>query len=265
MMDGKKVLIVGVANKDSIAWGIAQTLHEAGAKLAFFCLKSNVRRVTKLASKVDSNIVIPFDATDDKSMETAFKELSDEFDGKLDVLIHSIAYAHIESLGGEFINISREGWELALGVSAYSFVALAKLARPMMIQAGGGSMITMTFGGGEDVVPGYNIMGVAKAALNMSMKYIAYDLGPDNIRVNAISAGPVKTVSSIMVENFEKSLKITEEYSPLQRNIKQEDLGRTALYLVSPLSSGVSGMIIDVDSGMHILRTPGTKHWRAKK
>lgn len=262
LLKGKKALVSGVANKNSIAWAIAQSLHREGAEIAFFCLENSTRRVTKLARQVDSNVIIPCDVQDDENIKAAFDDLGKAFDGKLDILVHSIAFANIDDLGGEFIKVTRSGWNLALEISAYSLVAFARYARPMMKAAGGGSIFTLTFGGGENVVPGYNIMGIAKAALNMSVEYLAYDLGPENIRVNAISSGPVKTLSSMVIEDFEVGLQLQADCSPLLRNTTSEDLGGTAVYLASDLSSGVTGAILDVDCGLHTLRPPAVKHRR---
>jgi enoyl-[acyl-carrier protein] reductase I len=256
LVEGKRALICGVANKKSIAWGIANVLHSHGAQLAFTCLETNIRRVNKLAGQVNSNIVIPCDVGKDSDIKNAMDEVKRVFEGKLDILIHSIAFANLDDLGGEFINISRSGWKLALDVSAYSLVALARVARPLMHAAGGGSIVTLTFEGGETVVPGYNIMGIAKAALNMSVRYLAYDLGPENIRVNAIAAGAIATMSSLMVEDFDTALRLEMERSPLMRNVSPEDVGRTALYLASDLSSPVTGAVIKVDSGMNIMCPP---------
>jgi enoyl-[acyl-carrier protein] reductase I len=253
LLQGRKALVTGVANKKSIAWGIARTFHAYGAQLAFTCLESNIRRVKKLAPQVDCDIIIPCNVQKDEEIEQAFEEVKTAFGGSLDILVHCIAYADLEDLGGEFIGISRSGWNLALEISAYSLVAFARYARSLMHAAGGGSIITLTFLGGHKVVPGYNIMGIAKAALDMSIRYLAYDLGPENIRVNAISAGPVSTMSSLAVEGFSKSLRISQERSPLLHNITLEDLGKTAVYLASDLSSAVTGELLYVDAGMNIM------------
>ena len=257
LLDGKNALVCGVANKKSIAWGIAQALHAHGARLGFTCLENNVRRLNKLAPQVNSEIIIPCDVQKEEDIAHALDEVSTAFDGKLDILVHAVAYANMDDLGGEFISISKSGWSLALEISAYSLIA-----RPLMNAAGGGSIITLTFSGGELVVPGYNIMGIAKAALNMSVRYLAYDLGPENIRVNAISAGPIQTLSSLAVEEFDTALRMIKEYSPLLRNVTLEDLGETAVYLASHLSNSVTGMIINVDSGIRSLCPPSVPHRR---
>ncbi len=264
LLTGRNALVVGVANKKSIAWGIAQALHAHGAHLAFSCLETNIRRVKKLAPQVNSEIIIGCDVQKDEDITRLFEQVKDAFDGKLHILIHSIAYADINDLGGEFIKISRSGWNLALDVSTYSLVALARSARPYMKAAGGGSIITLTFGENE-VVPGYNIMGVAKAALEMAVRYLAYDLGPENIRVNAIKAGPIATMSSLAIENFDTALRTDSECSPLLRNVTSEDVGKTAVYLASDFSSAVTGAVIRVDSGMNIMCPAAVPHRRLKE
>jgi len=256
LLDGKQALVVGVANKQSIAWGIARALHAQGAQLAFMCLETNVRRVRKLARQVDSEIIIACDARDEEQIAYGFEQLSDRFGAKLDILVHSIAFADYTDLDGEFIRITKSGWNLALEVSAYSLVAFARRARPMMKVAGGGSIMCLTFEGSTNVVPGYNIMGVAKAALEASVRYLAYDLGPEKIRVNAISPGPIPTPSSMMVKNFNAALNLTKERSPLLSNVTVEDVGGTAVYLASNLSCNVSGSVIKVDAGMNIMAAP---------
>jgi enoyl-[acyl-carrier protein] reductase I len=263
LLDGKKALVCGVTNKSSIGWGIAKALHAQGARLAFTCVKTNIRRLKRLVPEVDSDIVIPCDVLKDEDISSVAENLQQTFQGRLDILVHSIAYSDIADLGSEFIQVSRSGWNLALEASAYSLVALSRAFRPMMTASGCGSIITLTFVGGSQVVPGYNIMGIAKSALNMSVKYLAYDLGPDRIRVNAISAGPITTFSSLAVENFDTALQLVQSHSPLLRNISQEDLGGTAVYLASNLSSAVTGEILFVDSGMHILAPPSAVHGRS--
>ena len=265
LLDQKRAVVAGVANRMSIAWGIAQALHEQGADIAFLCLESNLRRVRKLAKELGSEIVIPCDVQKDDNIINAFQQISDAFDGRLDILVHSIAYARIGDLGGEFIKVTRDGWNLAMDISTYSQVAFANYARPLMIASGGGSIITLTFAGGEKVVPGYNIMGVAKAALNMSVKYLAYDLGPDGIRVNSIGPGPVKTLSSMMVEDFDNALTLVGDNSPLVRNITIEDVNGAAVFLASDLSSGITGLIMKVSGGMDIVLAPSIPHPALKR
>lgn len=264
LLDGKKALICGVTNKKSIAWGIAKSLYANGARLAFACVEGNLRRVKKLVPQVECDTVISCDVQKDEEIVRALDEVGCAYDGGLDILVHSIAYADLNDLGGEFIDISRHGWNNALAISAYSLVCLARYSRPLMNKSGGGSIITLSFMGGDKVVPGYNIMGVAKSALEMSVRYLAYDLGPENIRVNAISAGPVTTISSLAVEDFETSLHSVKKHSPLLRNVTLEDLGGAAVFLASDLSSAVTGEIVCVDAGVHIM-APATKphpKWR---
>lgn len=263
LLDGRKALVTGVTNKKSIAWGIAQALHAQGARIAFTCLENNVRRLKKLAPQVNSDIIITCDVTKDENISLALEEVKSEFDGELDILIHSIAFAELEDIGGEFIGVSRSGWNTALEISAYSLIAFAREVRPLMNKARGGSIITLSFVG-DKVVPGYNIMGVAKAALEMTVRYLAYDLGPENIRVNAISAGPIPTPSSIAVEGFSESLLKTEECSPLLRNVTSQNIGETAVYLASDFSSAVTGAVIKVDSGMNIMCPASRPHRQSK-
>jgi enoyl-[acyl-carrier protein] reductase I len=258
LLNGKSALVTGVTNKKSIAWGIALALYGEGARIAFTCIPNNVRRVKKLAPQVESATVIPCDLRDEEEISEAMSQVARAFEGKLDILVHSVAYADLEDLGGEFIAVSKSGWNLAMEVSVYSLVSLARHARPLMNKSGAGSIITLTFAGGDKVVPGYNMMGVAKAALDMSVRYLAYDLGPEKIRVNAISSGPIPTMSSMAVEDFSGSLRLVEERAPLLRNVDLEDVGGTAVYLASDLSNAVTGAVIKVDGGLNIL-APATK------
>jgi enoyl-[acyl-carrier protein] reductase I len=265
LLSQKRAVVAGVANRMSIAWGIAQALREQGADIAFLCLESNLRRVKKLAKELGSEIVIPCNVQKDDDIKNAFLHISDAFDGRLDILVHSIAYARIEDLGGEFIKVTRDGWNLAMDISAYSLVAFASYARPLMIASGGGSIIALTFAGGEKVVPGYNIMGVAKAALNMSVKYLSYDLGPDGIRINSIGPGPIRTLSSMMVEDFPNALELVKKHSPLLRNVDIRDINGSAVFLASDLSSGITGSIIKVSGGMDNVLAPSIPHPAIKR
>jgi enoyl-[acyl-carrier protein] reductase I len=254
LLEDKKGLIFGIANKNSIAWGIAQALHDHGAELGFsYGIAQLEKRVRPLAEEVGVTFVEKCDVTADDEITAVFHQVADHF-GRLDILVHSIAYAPSEELEGRFVNTSREGFRLALDISAYSLVALARAAAPLMTQ--GGSIISMTYYGAEKVVPHYNVMGVAKAALEASTRYLAADLGPQNIRVNAISAGPIKTLAAAGIAGFRKMLGYVGERAPLRRNIDQEEVGRTALWLCSDLSSGVTGEVIYVDAGYHILGMP---------
>ena len=262
LLDGKTALVVGVANKKSIAWGITRALHAQGATIGLMCMESNMRRAKKLAGEIGTDLIIPCDVRSDNDIKQGMILTGEAFDGKLDILIHAVAYANYRGLEGEFLRTSKADWNLALEVSAYSFLALSRQAVPLMKSAGGGSIICLTFRGGELVVPGYNIMGVAKAALDMTMRYLANDLGPDNIRVNAISPGPISTASSIMIKDFEKALGMVEERAPLLRNITLQDIGGAAVFLSSDLSQMVTGSVIKVDSGMHIMASPTLPHYR---
>lgn len=255
ILEGKKILIAGVANKDSIAWGIAQVLHAQGAELAFSCIETNVRRLKKLVPQVNSDFIIPCNVQKDEDVEALFKTIGERW-GKLDGLVHSLAFANIDELGGDFVNTSRAGWQLALDVSAYSFLHMARCARPLMKTAGAGSIIGLTFLGGERVCPGYNIMGVAKAALDMTTRYLAYYMGPDNIRVNVVSPAPIRTLSSSAVEDVDNGFKVMEIKSPMRRNVSQEDVGGACAFLLSDLARNVTAELLHVDSGCNVMN-PG--------
>ncbi|MFC4769264.1 enoyl-ACP reductase FabI [Effusibacillus consociatus] len=251
LLQGKTILIMGVANERSIAWGIAQSLHNAGAKLAFTYQGERVeRRIKELVQDMPGSIVLSCDVTKDEEIDAVFSTLEKEV-GTLDGLVHSLAFAQKEDLEGLFVNTSRAGYALAQDISAYSLVAVTQRARKLMKD--GGSILTMTYLGGERVVQGYNMMGVAKAALDSCMKYLAADLGPENIRVNAISAGPIMTLAARGVRDFSTMLKHVSEKAPLRRGVTQEEVGNTALFLLSNLSSGITGEIIHVDAGYNIL------------
>lgn len=251
MLQGKTILIMGVANERSIAWGIAQSLHNAGARLAFTYQGERVeRRVRELLADMPDSLLLPCDVTRDEDIDEVFSTLEKEV-GTLHGVVHSLAFAQKEDLEGEFVNTSRAGYALAQDISAYSLVAVAKRARTLMPE--GGSILTMTYLGGERVIHKYNMMGVAKAALDMSMRYLANDLGPDNIRVNAISAGPIMTLAARGVRDFSTMLKVVSEKAPLRRGVTQQEVGNTALFLMSDLSSGITGEVIHVDAGYNIL------------
>jgi len=254
LLEGKRALVFGIANHRSIAWGIAQALHEQGAELAIsYGLPQLERRVRPLAESIGVEFVEKCDVTQDAEIEALFAKVADEF-GTVDILIHAVAYAQQEDLTGRFVNTSRDGFALALDISAYSLVALSRAALPLM--APGGSILTMTYYGAEKVIPHYNVMGVAKAALEASVRYLAADLGPEGIRVNGISAGPIKTLSAAGISGFRKMLHYVEERAPLRRNVDQEEVARTALWLCSELGSGVTGEVVYVDAGYHILGMP---------
>jgi enoyl-[acyl-carrier protein] reductase I len=251
VLSGKNILIMGVANERSIAWGIAKALHGAGARLAFTYQGEKIeRRIKELVKDIPNAITIPCDVTKDEEIEQAFATLEKEF-GTLHGMVHSLAFANKEDLAGKFVDTSRDGYALAQDISAYSLVAVARKARSLMKE--GGSILTMTYLGGERVVPGYNMMGVAKAALDACVKYLANDLGPENIRVNAISAGPIMTLAARGIRDFTNMLHIVEEKAPLRRGVTPEEVGNTALFLISDLSSGITGEIIHVDAGYNIL------------
>lgn len=252
-LSGKTGLVVGIADRHSIAWGIAQMLDKAGAKLAVTYQNERLEpKVRDLAAALSDPLILPLDVTDDAQIEAVFKELSEKF-GRLDILIHAVAFAPREDLMRDFVETSRQGYAIAQDVSAYSLAALANGARPLMKAAGGGSIVTLTYYGAEKVVAGYNVMGVAKAALEASVRYLAHDLGPDNIRVNAISAGPMKTLAGRGVPGFMDMLKYHEEKAPLRRRVDMEELAGTALFLCSPLGTGITGEVIHVDAGYNIL------------
>jgi enoyl-[acyl-carrier protein] reductase I len=254
LLEGKKGLIFGMANNRSIAWGIAQALHEHGAELGFsYGLPQLERRVQPLADSLGVEFVEKCDVTDDAEIEAVFAKAKAHF-GTIDILVHSIAFAQQEDLAGRFVDTSRSGFAVALDISAFSLVALTRAALPLMND--GGAVLTMTYYGAEKAVPHYNVMGVAKAALEASVRYLAADLGPDGIRVNAISAGPIKTLSAAGIAGFRKMLHYVEERAPLRRNVDQGEVGRAALWLCSDLSSGVTGEVVYVDAGYHILGMP---------
>jgi enoyl-[acyl-carrier protein] reductase I len=251
LLSGKKALILGVANDRSIAWGISKAFHQEGAELGFtFLGEALEKRVRPLAESIGSKFIFPCDVSQDDQINQLFQAVAKQW-GKFDILVHAIAFANKDELGGFFYNTSRPGFHLALDISAYSLIAVTRPAVPLLNP--GGSIITLTYYGSEKVVPNYNIMGVAKAALEASVRYLAYDLGPQQIRVNAISAGPIKTLAASGVSGFKSMLKASETTTPLKRNVSQDEVGSTALYLASSLASGVTGEIIFVDAGANII------------
>ncbi len=254
LLDGKKALIFGVANDHSIAWGIAKTLHAEGADVGFSSVEGLIeKRVRPLAGQLGSTFVEPCDVQDDLQIKAVFEKWQ-AAKGDLDILVHALAFARREDLDGSFVDTSRDGFALALDVSAYSLVALVREARRMLRR--GSSVMTLTYYGAEKVVAHYNVMGVAKAALEASTRYLAADLGPDGIRVNAISAGPVRTLAAAGISGFKSMYGAFAEVAPLRSNISIEDVGKTALYLASDLSSAVTGEVIYVDGGFNILGVP---------
>jgi len=252
LLKGKKIAVFGVANKWSIAWAITQSLTQAGAQVALtFIDERTEEKVRDLAGSLDNPLVLPCDVTKDEQVEAAFQKIKKEF-GHLDGLVHAIAFAKKEELEGSFLKTSREGFRIAMDVSAYSLVTLARAAAPLM-EGRDGSIITLTYIGGDRVIKNYNVMGVAKAALECCVKYLAAELGQKNIRVNAISAGPVNTLAARGIGGFQDLVKHVEQVTPMRRNIEAPEVGDTALYLASHLSRGVTGEILYVDSGYHIL------------
>jgi len=251
LMAGKRGLIMGVANARSIAWGIARAVHAQGAELAFtYQGEALKRRVEPLAAQVGSDLVVECDVTDAAAMDAAFSAIEEKWGG-LDFLVHAIGFSNKEELKGRYIETSPENFAMTMDISVYSLTAVAQRAEKLM--SGGGSIITLTYYGSEKVMPNYNVMGVAKAALECSVKYLAADLGPNNIRVNAISAGPMKTLAASGIGDFRQMLHWTEDNAPLRRNINMDDVGGAGLYLLSDLSSGTTGEIHHVDCGYNIL------------
>jgi len=251
---GKRGLVLGVANRRSIAWAIAQRLAEGGAKLAFTYQGERIEQnVRELAESVGSPLVTECDVRSDEGLERVFAEVGETFDGQLDLLVHSVAFADARDLEGRFTDTPRDRFWLALDVSAYSLIATVRAAEPLMEAAGGGSILTMTYLGGERAVPHYNIMGVAKAALDASVRYLAWDLGQKDIRVNAVSAGPVRTLAARSIAGFPTMESIVEERSPLRRNIEAGDVGAAAAWLLSDEAKNVTGTTLYVDSGYHAM------------
>lgn len=254
LLQGKRALIFGLANDHSIAWGIAQALHREGAEVGFSSVEMLMeKRVKPLAARLGSTFVEPCDVQSDEDIERVFAKWKDQF-GSLDILVHAVAFANKDELEGEFIRTSREGFALAHDVSAYSLVALAREARPMM--SDGGAILTMSYYGAEKAVVNYNVMGVAKASLEACVRYLAVDLGKDGIRVNAISAGPVRTLAASGVSGFKKMHRLFNEISPLRRPLTIDDLGNAAVYLCSDMSRGTTGEIHYVDGGYNIIGVP---------
>ncbi len=252
-MAGKNGVVFGVANHRSIAWAIAQILHQAGARLAIAYQNERVREsVAKLVSEWDDDtVLIECDVSSDENVKTAFDKIGEAF-GSLDIIVHSIAFANREDLGGPFMDTGREGFRLALDISAYSLIPIVRYGAPLM-ESNGGAIVTMTFMASERVFPGYNVMGTAKAALENEVKQLASDLGPSEIRVNAISAGPLDTLSSRVISHYRDMKRAHAERSPMRRNITVDEVAKTALYLCSELSTGVTGEIIHVDTGYNIM------------
>jgi enoyl-[acyl-carrier protein] reductase I len=251
MMAGKKGLVMGVANERSIAWGIAKACHEQGAKVAFtFQGEALEKRVRPLANSIGAEIIVPCDVTNAASIDATFAEIEKKWGG-IDFLVHAIAFSNKDELRGRYLETSPENFQLTMNVSCYSFTAVAQRAVPLM--KNGGSLLTLTYYGAERVIPHYNVMGVAKAALEASVRYLAADLGEQKIRVNAISAGPIKTLAFAGINDGRYILKWNELNSPLKRNITAEEVGNAALYLLSDLGTGMTGEIMHVDGGYHVV------------
>ena len=254
LMAGKKGLVMGVANARSIAWGIADVLSRHGAEMAFtYQGETLAKRVKPLAESIGSSIILPCDVEDEASMDQVFAEIESQW-GKMDFLVHAIAYSDKDELKGKYLNTSRANFSRTMDISCYSFTALARRAAYLMTN--GGAMVTLTFSGAERVVPNYNVMGVAKAALEASIKYMAVDLGPQNIRVNAISAGPMRTLAGSAIAGARHIYRWSEDNAPLNRNVHLDDIGGSALYLLSDLSNSVTGEIHHVDSGCNVIGMP---------
>ncbi len=250
LMSGKRGVIFGVANDKSIAWGVAQQLKEAGAEIAFTYLNEALeKRVRPLAESLGSEVILPCDVQDEAQLKAVFAELEKKW-GKIDFVVHAIAFANRDDLKNPFSQTSREGFQLALDVSAYSLVSMTREAMPVLSE--GASIVTMSYLGAMRAIPGYNVMGVAKAALEASVRYLAAELGQKGVRVNAISAGPIKTLAASGVANFKEKLRVMEERSPLKRTVTQDEVGKATLYLLSDLASGVTGEIHYVDGGFSI-------------
>jgi enoyl-[acyl-carrier protein] reductase I len=257
-LSGKRALVMGVANDHSIAWGIAKALHGAGAELAFtYQGEAFGRRVQPLAASVGSDLLVDVDVTDDASLDRAFGGIQERWGG-LDILVHAIAFARKDELQGRFVDTSREGFQTALDVSCYSLIELARRARPMM--AGGGTILTLTYQGSNRVTPHYNVMGVAKAALESAVRYLATDLGPEGIRVNAISPGPMKTLAGAAIGGARATFRHTEANAPLRANATLEAIGGTAVWLASDAGRCTTGEIVRVDGGYHVLGMPRVEH-----
>ncbi|HHJ81419.1 MAG TPA: enoyl-ACP reductase [Candidatus Tenderia electrophaga] len=248
-LEGKRALIVGLASNRSIAWGCAQAMRNQGAELAFTYQNEKLQgRVEKMAAEFDSDIALPCDVSSDADIERVFERLDDFWD-HVDIIIHSVAYAPREALEGDYLDaITRESFNVAHEISSYSFAAIAKAGRNMM-EGRDGAMLTMSYLGAERSMPNYNVMGLAKASLEANVRYMAESLGPDGIRVNGISAGPIKTLAAAGISNFRKMLTHVETYAPMRRNITTEDVGNTAAFLCSDLAAGITGEITYVDSG----------------
>lgn len=260
MFDGKKGLVFGIANDRSIAWAITQQLHAEGAEMGFTHLPDSdperrkaEKKLRKLVDPIGAKLVMPCDIQNDEMIDAVFAQAKETF-GTIDFIVHSMAYAPIEDLKCPVHAVSRDGFKMAMEISAYSLMTLANRAKDLMPE--GGSILAMTYLGGEKVIPGYNLMGVCKAALESTLEYLAHELGQSNIRVNAVSAGPLRTLAASAVGDFTKMMKLYEAFSPLRRNVSAEEVGRTAAFLLSDFASGITGENVHVDSGYHVMGAP---------
>lgn len=251
-MQGKRALIVGLASNRSIAWGIAQAMHREGAELAFTYQNDKLKdRVEKLAAECGSDLTVACDVSSDEEIQGVFGYLGQHWDG-LDVIVHSVAFAPRRALEGDYLeSVDREAFQIAQDISSYSFAALAKAGRPML--RSGGALLTLSYLGAERVIPNYNVMGVAKASLEANVRYMASSLGPEGIRVNAVSAGPIRTLAAAGISNFREMLNKAESAAPLRKNVTIEEVGNTAAFLCSDLASGITGEVLYVDAGYHIV------------
>jgi enoyl-[acyl-carrier protein] reductase I len=253
LLEGKTGIVFGVANKRSIAWGIAQALSREGMRLAFTYQGERLKEsVESLATTIPGSLILPCDVTVDAEIDSVYRSIDEQF-GRLDALVHSVAYAPREDLENEFVKTSRDGFKVAQDISAYSLVSLTRGALPLMEKNGGGSVLALTYYGAEKAVEGYNLMGVAKASLEASVRYLAANLGPRNIRVNAISAGPVNTLAARGIKGFTGMLKHHAERAPLRRNVELEEIGNAALFLLSPMGTAITGEVMFVDCGYNII------------
>lgn len=253
LLKNKNIVVMGVANERSIAWGVTKSLHNAGANLIFTNRQErSYKKLTKLLEEnnIESKLIVNCDVADDESIQNAFNEIKEKV-GVIHGVVHAVAFANRDELKGEFSNTSREGFLLAHNISAFSLVAVTKAAKELMTE--GGSIVTQTYLGAEKVIPNYNIMGVAKASLEASVRYLAEDVGKYGIRVNAVSAGPIRTLAAKGVSGFNEKLGMVEEKAPLRRNVDQEQVGDATLFFISDLSRGVTGEVLHVDSGYHII------------
>jgi enoyl-[acyl-carrier protein] reductase I len=259
-LSGKNALVTGIANDKSIAWGIAQQLHAAGANIGVTYLPDETgkmeRKVRDLTASLNPSLFVPCNVQNDEQVQETFKTVGEKW-GKLDILVHCLAFASRDDLKGDFSATSRSGFALAMDVSAYSLILMAGAAKPLFTE--GGSIITMTYLGGVKVIPNYNVMGIAKAALEMNVRYLAYEMGPLGVRVNAISAGPIRTLASSAVGGIRDMMKHVEETSPLRRTVNQKEVGNTAAFLASDLASGMTGQVLYVDGGYEIMGMTDTR------